>query len=115
MEASEKQTGGLVETDELAPIRDLFQDEALRKQLVEASSQEEALGVLVTAGARQDVAFSADSLRRLIDIFASPPRKPPTDRELKDVSGGRFSAAGTHVHMSCCTDCPNGGGLCHVK
>ena len=94
----------------LAPIRELFQDADLRERLDRAKSEEEALGVLVATGARNDVSFTADSLRRLVEIFASPRRKPPKDGELDDVSGERMR--GTHGHMSCCTECPSSSALC---
>jgi hypothetical protein len=94
----------------LAPIRELFQDEDLRIRLSKAHSEDEALGLLVAAGAAKEVSFSADSVRRLIDVFASPVIRGPSDKDLKDASGQMM--AGTHIHMSCCTDCPPGGGLC---
>lgn len=100
------------EMQTFAQIRELFQDEDLRKRLMKAESRsdEEVLGLLVTAGAQKDVDFSADSLRRLIEVFGSPERKPPTDKELGEVPTDMM--AGTHNHMSCCSDCPHTGSLC---
>jgi hypothetical protein len=93
----------------LAPIRELFDDPDLRAQLSEVRSEDEALGLVVAAGAEKDVSFSADSIKRLIDVLGSPQRTTPTDQELADVSG---HMRGTHGHMSCCTECPSGSGLC---
>ena len=98
------------EMQTFAPIRELFQDSALRERLEKAKSQDEALGILVSAGARNNVDFSADGLRRLVEVFGSPERKPPHDKDLGDVSPEMM--ASTHVHMSCCTDCPVSGALC---
>jgi hypothetical protein len=96
--------------EELEPIRDLFQDPDLRSRLGKAHSEEEALGLLVSVGAVKDVSFSADSLKRLIGVLSSPDRRGPDDTDLTQVSGQRM--ADTHVHMSCCTDCPGSAGLC---
>lgn len=98
----------------LEQIRDLFQDEGLRARVMAARTKEEALGVIVTAGAESNVDFSADSLQRLIEIHGTPPPEVmPSLADLVDVSGsGLRMAEGTHVHMSCCTECPTGEGLC---
>ena len=96
--------------ESLQPIRDLFQDPDLRARLEKARSPEEAIGLVVTAGAARQVDFSADSLSKLIEVHASPARQQPSHAELTEVSG--YMMGGTHVHMSCCTDCPSGGGLC---
>jgi hypothetical protein len=91
-----------------APIRELFQDRSLRDRLEKAKSEEEALGILVSAGARNNVDFSAEGLQRLVEVFGTPERKPPKD--VGDMPGEM--RADTHVHMSCCTDCPPSGALC---
>lgn len=99
--------------ESLAQVRELFQDDELVARIVGARTQEEALGVIVTAGAARKVDFTADSLQRLIEIHASPKATLPTLAELVDVSGsGLRRAEGTHVHMSCCTDCPSSAALC---
>jgi hypothetical protein len=91
----------------------LFQDSGLRKRLQSARSQDEALGLVVGAGAVKGLTFTAEDLKRLISVFASPPRKDLSDAELKAVAGGaRMMADGTHIHMSCCTDCPKSAALC---
>lgn len=97
----------------LEQIRELFQDEELRMRVRSSRTQEEALGVVVTAGAQRKVDFNAEALHRLIEIHATPPRKLPNLEELLDVSGSDLRRAeGTHVHMSCCTDCPASAALC---
>lgn len=98
--------------ESLEKIRDLFQDEELRARVLSARTQEEALGVVVMAGARREIDFTADSLQRLVEVHAGP-RTIPTLSELVEVSGaGLRRAEGTHVHMSCCTDCPSSAALC---
>ena len=96
--------------DTLQQIRDLFQDASLRERLDKTKSQDEALGIVVAAGAAKQVTFSPENVNKLIGVFSSPATKKPTGAELGQVSGQRM--ADTHSHMSCCTDCPVGNGLC---
>lgn len=93
----------------LQQIRELFQDSNLRKRLETTRSQEQALGLVVGAGAAKGVSFSAENLSKLIGVLSSPARKELSDAELGAVAGLR---ADTHIHMSCCTECPNSAALC---
>ena len=97
-------------TEEIERIRELFQDPYLRARLQEASSIDEAIGVVVVAGQSREISFDAETLGRLIDVFGSPKVKGPDRSELQFVNGRMMMD--THVHMSCCTDCPNSAALC---
>jgi hypothetical protein len=103
--------GGKVQKETLAEVRGLFQDDYLRIRLQEASSVDEALGVLAAAGAAKQISFDPDTLDRLINIFGSPKLPGPTPDEVKWV-GGNMRMRDTHGHMSCCTECPSSNGLC---
>ena len=96
--------------ENLEQIRNLFQHAGFRSRLEKAQSNEEALGIVVTAGAAKQISFSPDSVNRLMGVFSSPREKEPHDKELKGPSGQRM--AETHSHMSCCTDCPGSAALC---
>lgn len=97
--------------DEFAQIRELFQDAGLRSRLDEARSPEEAVGVLVLAGSAGSVDFSAEAVSRIAEVFAGPKVAGPGRDDLSQVAGARRMAE-THVHMSCCTDCPSSAALC---
>jgi hypothetical protein len=99
-----------VEARDLEQVRELFQDSYVRARLQDTPSVDEAIGVVVAAGAARDVSLDSEVVRRLIDVFGSPKVKGPDREELKWV-GGRM-AADTHVHMSCCTECPSSNALC---
>jgi len=99
-----------VANEDIERIRELFQDPYVRARLQEADSIDEALGVVVVAGSANRVSFDADTVGRLVDVFSAPKMKGPDPSELK-WAGGRMMA-GTHVHMSCCTDCPSSAALC---
>lgn len=101
--------GSMEEMEQFQAVRELFTDGELRRRLDEAKSKEEAVGVLVLAGSTKKVDFSAEVLNRISEVFASPRVERPMDKDLDDVAG---MMADTHVHMSCCTDCPSSGALC---
>jgi hypothetical protein len=85
----------------LAQIRDLLQTAQTREKLRSASTHAEAVEVLTRAGAARGL--TAESVSRALDGLSASPREL-TEEELLGVSGGM--AGDTHVHMSCCNDCP---------
>ena len=83
-------------------IKNLLGDPQLRSKVSNARDAREATEILVTAGAKRDEV--AALLSRLAGI------RQLGEQELLGVAGGL--PRDTHSHMSCCTECPPGAGLC---
>jgi predicted ribosomally synthesized peptide with nif11-like leader len=96
----------------LEQIRGLFGDARLKSQLSKARSEDEALGLVVRAAASKGFSFTSAELGKLINVLTSPSDRELSHAELSAVAGGLRSQYDTHVHMSCCTDCPPTNGLC---
>ena len=87
----------------LAQIKDLLQNAQIRDKLRGASTHAEAVEVLTRASAARGYGLTAEGVARALDGLSAGPREL-TEEELLGVSGGR--GGDTHVHMSCCNDCP---------
>jgi hypothetical protein len=94
----------------LQQIKNLLRDPSVKGKLQAAASRTEAIKLLLAAGADKGYQFTADTVAGFLAALQSGPSRELSEQELLGVSGGRM--ADTHVHMSCCGDCPPTEGVC---
>ncbi|MFN6514133.1 MAG: Nif11-like leader peptide family natural product precursor [Nostoc sp. CreGUA01] len=87
----------------LNQIKELLQNAKLQQQLKAAANQAEAIKVLAIASAEKGYNFTTEAISQMLTELISVESDELSEEELLGVSGG---AAGSHVHMSCCNDCP---------
>jgi predicted ribosomally synthesized peptide with nif11-like leader len=87
----------------LHQIKELLQNAQLQEQVKAAANQAEAIKVLAIASAEKGYNFTVEAITEMLAELTSVTSDELSEEELLGVSGG---AAGTHIHMSCCNDCP---------
>jgi predicted ribosomally synthesized peptide with nif11-like leader len=87
----------------LHQIKELLQNAQLQEQVKAAANQAEAIKVLAIASAEKGYNFTVEAISQMLAELTSVASDELSEEELLGVSGG---AAGTHIHMSCCNDCP---------
>ena len=87
----------------LHQIKELLQNAQLQQQVRAAANQAEAIKVLAIASAEKGYNFTVEAISQMLAELTSVTSDELSEEELLGVSGG---AAGTHIHMSCCNDCP---------
>ncbi|ACC83385.1 hypothetical protein [Nostoc punctiforme] len=88
----------------LHQIKELLQNAQLQQQVKTAANQAEAIKVLAIASADKGYNFTVEAISQMLAELTSVASDELSEEELLSVSGGAVSES--HVHMSCCNDCP---------
>ncbi|MBH8561770.1 Nif11-like leader peptide family natural product precursor [Nostoc sp. CENA67] len=88
----------------LHQIKELLQNAQLQQQVKAATNQAEAIKVLAIASAEKGYNFTLEAISQMLTDLLCVESDELSEEELLGVSGG--AAGDTHVHMSCCNDCP---------
>ncbi|MBH8561769.1 Nif11-like leader peptide family RiPP precursor [Nostoc sp. CENA67] len=88
----------------LHQIKELLQNTQLQQQVKAATNQAEAIKLLAIASAEKGYNFTVEAISQILAELTFVDSYELSEEELLSVSGG--AAGDTHVHMSCCNDCP---------